>query len=219
MATLMQSIARKLDHDTHLFGVINGQKFDLKGGGVGHPYEGSLNTHLDSTTGPVHFPMAILSHIAIMGYPTFSQYQKGCYDLFKISNGYKYTRSLKFSCGGHMETHHTITRTPSGLVGEFEVVEAKFNCPELDQVERLVETFYPAGPGKIQSYFKARWTTKDGSIYSADVNSTYHLNHDITLPFPHFRLVNFDTNHSDTTLAQDEMLLVISDAYDLAKRL
>jgi len=219
MAHLKQSIARNLGHKTHLFGKINGREFNLQGGGSGKPYDGVLNTTLESTSGKVDFPMHLLDHIAIMGYPTFSQYQKGCYDLFKISDGYKYSRSLKFSCGGYMETRHDIKRTKNELIGEFEVVEAEFSAPDIEDVERLVETFYPAGPGRIESYFKARWVTTEGQIYSADVNSVYELNHDLTLPFPHFRLVNFETNHSDTVLNQDELLIVVSDVYDLAKRL
>jgi hypothetical protein len=203
-------VPKELAHQTHLFGAINGRKFNLSGSGIGQPHDGRLNTHLISTSGPVHFPMHILSPIAIMGYPTYSNYQKGGYDLFKVSDGYSYSRTLSFDCGGHMETEHNIVRTPEGLCGEFEVVSANLDSPEITDIEPCVETFVPAGPGKIHSFFKVRWLAADGGVYSADVKSEYRLTHKMELPFPHFRLVQFSTNHSDTELRQDETLIVLN---------
>lgn len=208
---LLRGVSKDLKHHTHLFGIFNGKKFDFDGGGNGKPYEGRLFSHLNSTMGSVNFQPHLLSPIMIMGYPTFSKYQKGGYDLFKISNGYTYTRSLKFSCGGTMETHHDIKRTDDGLEGEFEVTEANLDSPKIVDIEPTVETFLPAGPGKIKSHFKVRWITEDNDIYSADVDSEYQLNHSLELPFPHFRLVNFETDHTDTRLKQDEILTVIND--------
>lgn len=205
----VQFTPNTLHHETHTFGVINGEKFDLKGGGVGHPYEGTLNTELKSTHGRVNFQMFILGHVVIMGYPTFSNYQKGGYDLFKISDGYRYTRVFEFEGGGKMKTDHKIKRYPNKVVGEFEVRESNFNAPKLVAMEPLVETFYPKGPGKIESFMKGRWITEDGGIFSANIKSEYFLNHNLELPFPHFRFVKFVCHHTDEICKQDEILVVL----------
>lgn len=209
-------IPKVLAHKTHLFGRINDDAFDLVGGGSGRPYDGTLNTHLTSVIGPVAFPMHILSPIAIMGYPTYSCYQKGASDLFKISNGYTYSRNLEFDCGGRMETKHTIVRTEDGLSGEFEVLQSSFSAPKIVDIEPCVETFIPSGPGRIKSFFTVRWGVEGGGTYSAKVNSEYRLNHSLELPSTHFRFVTFKTDHSATELRQDETLVVLANCEFLA---
>jgi len=211
-----------LPHETHLFGLINGGRFDLKGGGTGNPHTGLLKTSLDSVRGPVHFPMTILSPIALMGYPTYSNYQQGGTDLFKISDGYSYERNFKFDNGGFMHSHHDIKRSNGKLVGEFEVLNASLELPEAMVLDpTCIETFYPAGVGKIESFFKMRWLEPSkfneevNVILTADVWSTYTLKHTLRLPKNHFRMIKFDTEHTQSRLRQDEILSVFYDIEQL----
>lgn len=54
------------------------------GGGVGKPFDGVVRTELRSELGPLPFPVGLLSPVLIMGYPTYSTYHIGAFDLFKI---------------------------------------------------------------------------------------------------------------------------------------
>jgi hypothetical protein len=155
--------------------------------------------------------MTILSPIDLMGYPTYSTYQKGATDLFKISDGYSYSRRFQFDNGGVMYSEHRIRRTLDGLIGDFEVMDASIEMSDVVELEpSCIETFYPAGPGKINSIFKMRWKRNDGSFLSADVESIYFLHHSFQLPDVHFRMIRFMTEHQQDNLKQAEILSVFN---------
>jgi hypothetical protein len=157
--------------------------------------------------------MHLLDIIAIMGYPTYSHYQEGCYDLFKISNGYEYERSIKYENGGHMKSLHKIKYEGGKLTGDFHVLEASaHDIPELVGIEPIAETYYPAGPGKIRSKLMIAWKTKEGKLFRAECDSEYRLSHKTELPFLQFRLINFKkTDHTSEVLDQAETLNVVRD--------
>ncbi|MES2389882.1 MAG: hypothetical protein V4543_17910 [Bacteroidota bacterium] len=199
-------------HHTRLYGNFNNRAFNLYGSGSGKPYEGFLDTELKSTEGLVHFPMTLLSPIALMGYPTYSTYQNGATDLFKISDGYSYIRRFSFDNGGYMNSEHRIKRENGHLEGEFEVLDAQIDFTGVTDLEpSCIESFYPAGPGCIQSFFRMRWIKADGTFLCANVNSEYRLNHTLELPYVHFRMIKFNTDHNQSTLKQSETLSVFYD--------
>jgi hypothetical protein len=205
----------ELNHHTRLHGKINGETFNLDGTGYGKPYEGFLDTNLKSTNGNVHFPMTVLSPIALMGYPTYSTYQSGATDLFKKSDGYFYRRGFKFNNGGTMESEHRIVRINGHLEGDFEVIDAKIDLTGVTELEpNCIETFYPGGKGRITSFFKMRWLKEDGGYLTADVESEYLLQHQLELPCTHFRMIKFMTDHQQNNLKQAEILSVF---YDIEK--
>jgi hypothetical protein len=197
-------------HETRLWGTLNGVEFELLGGGVGEPFRGKIKTELRSTTGPVPVPMAVLDLEPIMGYPTFSNYQKGCFDLFKISDGYDYERHIRFEDGGRMESVHHVERHGDVMTGDFRV-EGELNPPELGEIEPIMETFFPSGPGTIGSRFLAAWHRPDGGIYTASVESEYRLRHNAMLPWLQFRQIQFKTDHTQEVLRQSEDLTVVRD--------
>lgn len=86
----MIPIKEFLPQQTYCHGTINNKKFELSGGGMGKPFDGVVRTELKSQLGKIHFPVALLSPVLIMGYPTYSTYHIGAFDLFKLSNGYTY---------------------------------------------------------------------------------------------------------------------------------
>lgn len=202
----------QMKHKTRLYGKVNGVDFNLYGSGYGLPYEGFLDTNLKSTMGNLQFPMTILSPIALMGYPTYSTYQKGATDLFKISDGYRYTRTFRFDNGGFMNSEHRIKKVDGDLIGEFEVLQAQADLADVIEIEpNCIETFYPGGKGRIKSFFKMRWLKNDGTYLSADVDSEYFLNHSMELPHVHFRMIKFMTDHKQDNLKQAEILSVFHD--------
>jgi len=188
---------------------MNGAPFELVGGGVGKPYDGKLASRLTSKNGPLPFSMHLMDIVAIFGYPTYSCYHEDTTDLFKRSRGgYEYERHLKFENGGFMDTLHKITNDGTSLEGDFCVVDGQVEAPELIGIEPIVETFIPAGPGKIRSECVVAWRKKEGGIFSAKCSSEYRLRHDLELPYLHFRVVHFTTNHTQEILDQQETLNV-----------
>ena len=193
--------------ETRLHGRVNGKPFDLRGGGEGHPYDGTIQVEYVSELGPVPFPMHLMDIPALMGFPTFSRHQQGCFDLFKISNGYEYERDIQHPGGGHAHSEHTVSYLGDKIVGDFHV-EAEVDAPDLVGVEPLVETMYPAGPGKVASTFLAAWRTRDGSYFTGSVQSEYRLTHNATLPWTQFRQVMFKSDHTQERFRQSEDLNV-----------
>lgn len=208
----MVPIGKSLKQETCCHGTLNGHAFKLVGGGNGKPFDGMVHTSLKSTNGPLPFPVVLLSPVLIMGYPTFSNYHRGAFDLFKLSNGYNYERHFQFENGGHMDTVHKIAYQSNKLVGDFHVVSADVKFTDLlDDVEPAVETFIPAGPGEIESSFVIAWRLREGGFFRAYVQSEYHLTHNAQLPYPQFRHITFDTKCTADGIEQTESLNVFRD--------
>jgi hypothetical protein len=157
-----------------------------------------------------------LAVLAVVGYPTYSEYTHGTSDLFKPSTlrgGYKYERHYSFSNGlTYDSTHETVFDADENrLYGNFTTV----NFPEKElsagwQVRNFVETFMPAGPGVIKSIIVGEWqdpadTTKK---LHAVINSTYNLMHQEELTTIHWRHVAFLTEHNGSVYTQSEKLTV-----------
>jgi len=206
-------IPDQLEQQTLLHGTVNGEKFKMRGGGMGAPHEGAVATDLATNPGPVRFPTGLMGVAIIMGFPTFSKYPPGTHDLFKISDGYEYERHLRFESGGTLDTISKVTYHGSRgddfhvehVEGDFEV-DGKVEAPELVGIDPVVETFEPAGPGRITSTFRIVWRTKDGGEFAAHADNAYRLKHDKALPFKHARRIEFDSQFSPDRIRQSERL-------------
>lgn len=206
-------IPPKLEQRTLLHGTVNGEKFTMRGGGMGAPHDGMVETDLATNPGPVGFPMGLMAVCIIMGFPTFSKYPKGTHDLFKISDGYEYERHLRFDNGGTLDTVSKVSYHGSKgeefrvqhVEGDFKV-DGTVEAPELASVDPLVETFEPAGPGRIKSTFRIVWRTNDGGEFTANADNEYRLKHKQELPFPHKRRIEFDSQFSPDRIRQSERL-------------
>lgn len=198
-----------LPQKTHCHGTINKKKFDLLGGGMGKPFDGVVQTELKSQLGELHFPVTLLSPVLIMGYPTYSTYHIGAFDLFKLSNGYTYKRHFKFENGNTMDTEHEVKYFGDRLEGDFEVLDCALNLPELISGDLTVETFFPLEQGKLGSHFCMAWHTTTGELFRCFVESEYILTHNVTIPYQQFRFIKFETQVSPTHIIQTERLNVI----------
>lgn len=198
-----------LPQKTHCFGTINNKKFELKGGGMGMPFDGVVRTELNSELGELQFPVALLSPVLIMGYPTYSTYHIGAFDLFKLSDGYKYKRNFKFANGNTMQTAHEVKYFGDRLEGTFEIFNCSLNLPELIAGDLTIETFYPLTQGKVGSHFCMAWYTPEGDLFRCIVESEYQLTHNITLPYQQFRFIRFETQVTPSQIIQIERLNVI----------
>lgn len=204
------ALPESLDHFTIVHGVVNGGEFRLEGGGKGNPHQGILRSTVHSSK-ELHFPVHLLNPVLILGYPTYSEYQNAAFDMFKRSNGYEYERHIKYSNGGFMKTKHIIHRDEKGLHGDFRVTSCETGeVPHLVGIEPIAETFYPGRPGVVHSKFMVFWRTDTGHLFSADVESVYRLKHEVQLPFPQFRLIEFTkVDHTQTSMDQAEVLRVV----------
>jgi hypothetical protein len=146
-----------------------------------------------------------------MGYPTFSTYHPGAFDLFKISDGYTYSRHFDFQNGGRMHTEHRVDYFGDHLKGDFQVVEGEVDIPDIIGCEPTIETFVPAGPGVVRSQFWMAWHLRDGGLFKTNVESEYRLTHNAGLPYMQFRYITFDGDYTETHIRQTERLNVFRD--------
>jgi hypothetical protein len=206
----MIPIREVLRHETRCYGQLNDRSFDMTGGGRGRPFDGVVRTELTARTA-LHFPPPVLAPVLIMGYPTFSTYHPGAFDLFKISDGYSYKRSFSFENGGKMETTHEVKYFGDHLTGDFRVDFGDVELPDLMSCEPTVETFIPSGPGVIRSQFLMAWHLRNGGLFHATVRSEYKLSHNAGLPYMQFRYITFDGSYEPTRIEQIERLNVFRD--------
>jgi len=207
----MIPIRNELRQETVCHGLVNDIRFRMTGGGMGRPFDGVVNTSLVSQTGPLHFPTAVLSPVLIMGYPTFSTYHPGAFDLFKLSDGYTYTREFTFSDGGSMSTQHSVKYCGDHLKGDFEIINGSIGTYDILSCDPTIETFVPAGPGRIRSHFLMAWHLTNGDILTSTVQSEYVLTHNVSIPYLQFRYITFDSVYHEDSIKQTERLNVFRD--------
>ena len=206
-------VPKSLEHRTIIQGQFNGQDFCLSGGGQGSPHEGTLSCKLSSTTGPVPFPMQIMNVIAIFGYPTYSKHIN-VFDIFKRSNGYEYELNIEFENGGHLHSLHIVRYDDIDgkryLSGTFHVNAHNVQAPDdITNLSPILETFVPAGKGKVRSKFILNWNTSSGKPFLASCESEYRLRHQLELPQVMFRFAEFLQDRStDEVLDLDERIWV-----------
>jgi len=159
----MKEIPERLAIETTMYGSINGERFKLVGGGEGQPFAGVIHQVLNVNPTAVTFPMGLMDVPGVMGFPTFSMYLDGTTDLFKRKPfSYEYKRRLRFQDGGVMESFHRVEYCEDRVVGDFRVEGEGIRATELGPIEPIVETFIPAGPGRIRSTFTVVYPTSDG---------------------------------------------------------
>src|SRR4051812_44845058 len=212
----MIPILDELRQETRCHGTINGVPFDLVGGGIGRPFDGVVRTDLASASGALAFPPRVLAPVLIMGYPTFSTYHPGAFDLFKISDGYEYSRTFAFENGGVMRSSHRVDYFGDHLKGDFNVLEADVDLPDLIGCEPTVDSFFPCGPGIISSQFEMVWRVGQGRFFRSSVRSEYRLSHNATLPYTQFRFITFDGDYTPDKIRQTERLNVFRDLHRLS---
>lgn len=193
------TVPKFLRHQTKVCGNFNDEVFELNGGGKGNPHQGTLDCKMASAYGPVSFPMSLMNVIIIFGYPTYSKHIN-VFDIFKRSNGYEYERHIEFESGGSMDSLHIVrygeNENERFLNGNFSV-EIKGQVPDdIVSLSPILETFVPAGKGKVRSQFILAWNRKSGGQFLANCESEYRLRHDLELPQVLFRHAEFVKDNS-----------------------
>lgn len=188
-----RSIFDQVNHNTTV--IVNDVEY--QGFGTGKANEGLLSSQLNHN---FSFDPEILAVHLIVGYPSYSEYKEGATDLFKPSTvlgGYKYQRKYRFSNGATFTSFHNINfDKATGLRGTFTTRDFPAEAfPGKWEVQDLVETFIPSGPGLIKSIMAVEWKGETKKL-SAMIESEYYLNHNEELPGLHWRHVTFNTDKS-----------------------
>ncbi|GLA00602.1 hypothetical protein AnigIFM60653_009352 [Aspergillus niger] len=151
-----KSIFDEVKHNTKV--IIN--DIEYQGFGVGEANNGLLTSQLNHD---LNFDPGILAVHLIVGYPSYSEYKEGATDLFKPSTllgGYKYQRKYRFSNGATFSSFHNISfDKKKGLSGCFTTRDfpSEAFAGQTWDVQDLVETFIPSGPGLIKSVMAVEW--------------------------------------------------------------
>ncbi|RDH27192.1 hypothetical protein BDQ94DRAFT_175837 [Aspergillus welwitschiae] len=187
-----KSIYDEVKHNTKV--IIN--DIEYQGFGVGKANNGLLTSQLNHD---LNFDPEILAVHLIVGYPSYSEYKEGATDLFKPSTllgGYKYQRKYRFSNGATFSSFHNISfDKKKGLSSCFTTRDfpSEAFAGQTWDVQDLVETFIPSGPGLIKSVIAVEWKGDQRNL-SAVIESEYYLNHNLELPGLHWRNVTFRTD-------------------------
>ncbi|GLA38488.1 hypothetical protein AnigIFM63309_005785 [Aspergillus niger] len=151
-----KSIFDEVKHNTKV--IIN--DIEYQGFGVGKANNGLLTSQLNHD---LNFDPEILAVHLIVGYPSYSEYKEGATDLFKPSTllgGYKYQRKYRSSNGATFSSFHNISfdkkKGQSGCFTTRDFPSEAFAGQTWD-VQDLVETFIPSGPGLIKSVMAVEW--------------------------------------------------------------
>ncbi len=190
--------------------IVNSHRLQMQG--VGNANEGRLTSKV---THRLPFPIEILAPMAIVGYPTYSEYKESAHDLFKPSTlrgGYKYQREYRFSNGARFTSFHNVEYDAkehrlSGTFATADFPEDRFAGNW--RVQDLLETFIPHVPGAIKSIMAAEWTDGERRL-QATIDSEYFFNHNEVLPGLHWRHVKFATQHAGSEYIQSEKITVVS---------
>ncbi|XP_066269079.1 GFP-like fluorescent chromoprotein dsFP483 [Branchiostoma lanceolatum] len=170
-------------HDCHMYGTINGHEFDLKGGGSGNPNDGTLETKVRSTKGPLPFSGVILAPNLGYGYHQYTPFPAGMspYQNAIRNGGYEKHRTMRFEDGGVMSVTFRYTYEGNKIKGEFQVVGSGFPDDGPVMTNQLVahdnncERVMVLGPRTVGSDNIWTFSTKGKGFYKANTvtNATF----------------------------------------------
>ncbi|XP_019637166.1 PREDICTED: GFP-like fluorescent chromoprotein dsFP483 [Branchiostoma belcheri] len=206
-------------HDCHIFGTINGHAFDMVGGGSGNPKDGSLQTTVRSTKGPLPFSGVILGPNLGYGYHQYLPFPSGKspYQNAIKNGGYEKHRTFHFEDGGVMSINFRYTYEGNKIKGEFHVVGSGFPddgpvmTNSVQAHDNNVERLQVLGDRTIGSDNVWTFTGKGkGDTYNANVmtNATFAQNLqpglESIMPLFVFRKVDIQASKTEITLVERE---------------
>ncbi|XP_066269143.1 red fluorescent protein drFP583-like [Branchiostoma lanceolatum] len=212
-------MALPTSHDCHIYGTINGHEFDLTGGGSGNPNDGTLETKVRSTKGPMPFSPVILAPNLGYGYHQYLPFQAGTspYQNSINNGGYEKHRTFQFEDGGVMSITFRYTYEGNKIKGEFHVVGSGFPddgpvmTNQLVGSDNNVEHLMVLGDRAIGSNNTWTYTIKGSNkVYKANVmtNATFAQNLqpglEKIMPLFVFRKVDIGCSKTEVSLVEKE---------------
>lgn len=161
-------------------GTINGQAIAVEGEGIIDPSRGLTDGNYSIGKLPEGFDPLLLSAFLVCGYPHATGRIDEAANLF-AEGSYEYRRVLKLRDGGEI-TQRTTIRVDGGNTESHMHLRGWANVPTLRQVEPVVESWEPDGPGGIRGHFTIGWTTPEGDLVTGDTFTSYQIDSTKELP-------------------------------------
>jgi len=169
-------VPAKTQHKYNVYGTINGVCFKLNGTGTGMPYEGKAELNLDSTSGPLPFPIQLL--VPFLSIPTIGKNQDNTVELYKNVTEYQFDRTILF---GHPTSSSTAwMRMVQKVTHENDMIKCDYNIVDgavppnlqINSTEPLVDTIRPLCPNRIINDTFVAWRKSDGNLLTAACETT-----------------------------------------------
>jgi len=162
---------------------------------------------------PTGFEVGLLTFVAITGLPAMTRVLPGAVNPFLATEGcYRAHRDLDLGAAGRLSTDYSAEWVDGTLVEDFDVT-GEVSVPRFVGVEPTIETWTPAGPGRILGNFVMTWLTKDGGRVHGVTATDYRLDLDDELPGVQFREIRIELESTDRHLDQREQIVLFTPDY------
>lgn len=161
---------------------------------------------------PPGFSMALLPYVLMTGQPSLSLTPEGTVNPFIKSGGvYRATRTLDLGERGRLTTRYSVDRNGKGLQANFNM-SGSVEVPRLTRVLPTLETWVPAGRGKIRGHFTMVWQAESGDCLKGEAETEYLLPLEQSLPDVQYRYIEISLTPGERTVRQSERIIILTPA-------
>jgi hypothetical protein len=153
--------------------LVNRLGIHLNGSGTISHAIGQTVGNYDLLEMPAGVSPFILSACLITGYPNASASIGGCRNIFQ-GHTYSYNRTLRFRSGEVLVLDTNCKLDGNRLLSDFRL-QGSSPLADVYSIDPLVESWEPAGPGRIRGHFTAAWRRKTGGLVVADAVTDYRI--------------------------------------------
>lgn len=160
-----------------LTGRVNNHKISVKGAGRVDPAVGVTDGIYEFDV-PDGFDPMLLSAFLICGYPHATAPIECTPNIFH-EKSYEYRRKLVIRDGGELNQVAKVSISKEGINSRFHLTGWIPDLCGLTDIEPVVESWEPLGPGGIRGHFTITWKTASGALVTGDAFSNYQIETDV----------------------------------------
>lgn len=205
---------KEMRFSASLDGSLNGKAVSVIGSGLLLVERGVVDGEyaiegLDNNVHPFVF-----NAVMVTGYPSVCRVAPQTSNPF-WPGSYRYDREVRFGALGALSySAECIVEVDSNGVS---FLDSRFQLtghvqtPELRSCERILETWTPIEPGRLEGTFDISWRTVDGALFTGSAKSQYYLPRGRGLEDVHCRSIKLNNlRHTQNSLAlhQESELLI-----------
>jgi hypothetical protein len=169
----LRAVPREIVFIATVDGSLNSVPMRLHGQGTIDHDVGRTEGAYVLTEAPPDFSPYLLGPMLITGYPNASRSAVGVENIFK-GRSYRYTRQIAFRTGERIQLAAECDLSDGTLRSRF-TVSGDLPHESPAPLEPLIESWIPAGEGRIRGTFTAAWKRLDGQYLVADVTTDYDV--------------------------------------------
>jgi hypothetical protein len=187
----------KKNYSATMRGTLNGQSVFSEGNGSYDSTTGLISGIYTYSRIPNSIDLKIFNSVKVTGYPSVCELHNNIENPF--SNGsYSYERFIDFGSHGSVwysaKCAHKNTNNEDDIsLTSFFQIDGMLSLPKLLKTEEVLETWVPAGNGRVDGQFTIAWLAEDGHYVCGKARTQYVLpaGRDLDgLHFRHLRLTN-----------------------------